>query len=153
MTHHNVGIWVDDQKAVMVRLEPDREPEVIEITYDEVQKNNSSYPSTVRPFSQRRLFTSEDTNKHNEQDDNKFYEEISSHLTSSDDAWVFGSGHARQELLNYLIADSAACINYDPSDAFTGHVNQEQIVHHVQDHFTQVSPRLLHIGTGSGREL
>lgn len=123
MRHHNVGIWVDQHRAILLRLEPDREPEVIKI----------------------------------EMDYQKFYKKINTQLTSLDDVWVFGPTGARQELLRYLITDSVARINCDPSDAFTGHVDvtkQDQPVWQDQQHFTYVIPRIFNIGTGStGREL
>ncbi len=118
------GVWLDHQEAHVISNHNGREVTALEIKAHVKSEGTGRYGSEVTANN------SKTTSLH------KFFNEIMSHLTNSQELYLLGTGTAQEELTNYLatIPEWKKLKVYDePTDK----MNAEQTLNKVAEHYSR----------------
>ena len=123
--NHNVGIWIDHKRAVIVTTSAGR------VTTTTVESEVGAHPrySGQQDGGGEKKYEA----RHGQRLD-EFYDEVVRHLTEPDGLLIFGPGEAKLELTERLGRSKASAertIDVETTDKLT----DAQIVAKVKDHF------------------
>ncbi len=121
----DIGVWIDHQKAVIVRVTGD---EISESTFRSGVGAHPRYSGSENAGGEKQY------EARNTQDLNRYYDEVIGHLGTPDAVLLFGPGEAKLELRARLDRSALAgrMVAVETADALT----DSQIVARVRDHFT-----------------
>jgi hypothetical protein len=98
-----IGIWVDQQKAFIVRIEGDVEPVIEKIKSDvESRLRLAGEGKVFARFGHTFIDDQEKKQKRQRNQRHRFFREIISHIQDSDYIYLFGPGKANKELNNEI---------------------------------------------------
>ena len=117
------GVWLDKQDAYVISNHDGREVTSLEIKGHVKNEGVGRYGSEVTANN------SKVTSQH------KFFNEIMSHLTNSQELYLIGPGTAQEELTHYL-ATIPEWKKMKVSDEPTDKMNAEQALNKISDHYS-----------------
>ena len=123
--NHNVGIWIDHKRAVIVSVAEGR------VTSETLESDVEAHP---RYSGQQDAGGEKNYEERHGQHLDRYYDEVISRLGQPDGLLIFGPGDARLELKERLSrskAPSERTIDIEPADKLT----DPQIVAKVKEHF------------------
>ena len=127
-----IGVWVDHQKAIVVKILDSGEETTAVYSSAESQLRRSS-DRTDGSFEPQQVPADDKRERKHKAELNSFYDEIISHLSSTSGILVFGPGEAKKELRNRMVEKHGVTENVtvETADSMT----DAQVVAKVRDHF------------------
>ena len=122
--NHNVGIWIDHKRAVIVSVAPGR------VTSETLESDVKAHPR----YSEQDGGGEKKYEERHDQHLDRYYDEVISRLGQPDGLLIFGPGEAKLELKERLSrskAPSRRPIDVESADKLT----DPQIVAKVKEHF------------------
>lgn len=129
---NKVGVWVDHQKAVVVRISDSGE-EVIHVESGAESQLRRSGDQTSGPFEPLQVPSDDTRERKYKAELNNFYDEVILHLMDSKSVYICGPGEARKELRNRM--DVKHSINGDVVLDAADSMTNAQVVAKIRRHF------------------
>jgi len=147
-----VGIWLDQEKAFIIRIEGDTDPVMEKIKSDVESRIRTAGEGKVSArFGQSFIDDQEKKQKRQRHQRHRYFKEIIGHIQDADYVGIFGPGKAREELNNVIEADGPVkdkVVTIEPADKIT----KSQMMALVRNYFNSESFLTTKKGLKKGRK-
>jgi hypothetical protein len=142
--NHYLGIWMDSQSAVIVRLGSEDDEAVVTHLSASAE---SAHPSTGRKksgraFWHRPFFSKRRMLARHENEVKEFFKSIEHEIGKAPRLFIFGPGEAKFEFKNLLVKNNYPADHIDLVEASQSNLSETQIVIKVKEHFGRNAPRI-----------
>lgn len=99
ISEKNIGIWIDQEKAYLIKLEGDQESVIEKIDSDiELRERVAGEKETITHFGEYMVGEREKKQRRQQQERTKYFKNIMNHLQDANGIYIFGPAETKHEM-------------------------------------------------------